>query len=438
MSGSAGNRAANRASIRINAFLAFVYLIFLISNTFYRRGYIVVKAPAAVIKLDSITGLQSARILSGYGIPVIGIVDDLSHFCSRTNCCEEILAGSTTDDALLETLSDISGRRGICALFPCSDESVRVVSRNRESLREHFRFVLPDEHVLDLFMNKSNFYKFALDRGFTIPSTCFPARREDIGEIAGKLRPPYIVKPALKSKEWAGRFHNKLLRLGSIGELDRVFDDCMDAAGDLIVQERIGGDDSALLSSIFYYNSDNERILMFTSRKLRQWYTEDGDGCLVEEYMDEEVVRLTDKVLGHVSFMGLGSIEFKRDPSTGRYYIIEANIGRPSTRIGITEKAGVRVLYAMYCDALGLALPTELVQRYTGAKWIILFNDVLSSVTYYWRKKLTVRQWLESLRGVNTFAVLSLRDPMPIIFQPVVYLRNFLGRLRSGRNKRLP
>jgi predicted ATP-grasp superfamily ATP-dependent carboligase len=111
----------------------------------------------------------------------------------------------------------------LCALFPCSDESVRVVSRNRESLREHFRFVLPDEHVLDLFMNKSNFYKFALDRGFAIPSTCFPARREDLGEIAGKLRPPYIVKPAEKTGRWIEVFQKKVLKLGSIEELDRVF-----------------------------------------------------------------------------------------------------------------------------------------------------------------------------------------------------------------------
>lgn len=77
-----------------------------------------VKTPTVVIKLDSITGLQTARILSGYRIPVIGIVDDTSHFCSRTNCCKEILVGSTTDDGLLETLSVIAGKWGISALFP--------------------------------------------------------------------------------------------------------------------------------------------------------------------------------------------------------------------------------------------------------------------------------------------------------------------------------
>jgi predicted ATP-grasp superfamily ATP-dependent carboligase len=398
----------------------------------------VTKQPAVVIKLDSITGLQTARILSGYGIPVIGIVDDPSHFCSRTSCCEEILAGSTSGDGLLETLSVIAGKWGVSALFPCSDESVRVISRNRERLTEAFRFVLPDEDVVDLFMNKVNFYKYALDRGFTIPSTFFPTRGEDIAEIAGKLGPPYIVKPAVKTKRWIDRVQKKVLKLGSIEELDRVFDACLDAAGDIIVQERIGGDDSCLRSSIFYYNSGCERVLTFTSRKLRQWYIEDGDASLAEECRDDEVIKLTEELLAGIKFRGIGSIEFKKDPSTGRYYIIEPNIGRPVTRIGLPEKAGVPVLYTMYCDALGLALPRELTQRYTGVKWISIINDTLSAIAYYRKKKLTVRQWLESLGGVKAFAVFSLRDPLPFIFQPVDYLRNYLKKPGTEQNPRTP
>lgn len=395
-----------------------------------------VKTPAVVIKLDSITGLQTARILSGYGIPVIGIVDDPSHFCSRTNCCEEILAGSTTDDGLLETLSVIAGKWGVSALFPCSDESVRVISRNRERLTEDFRFVLPDEDVIDLFMNKVNFYKYARERGFTIPSTFFPACREDIAEIAGKLCPPYIVKPAVRTKRWIDRVRKKVLKLGSIEELMGICDDCLDAAGDIIVQERIGGDDSSLCSCIFYYNSGCEQYITFTSRKLRQWHIEDGDACLAEECREEEVLVKTNELLGNIKFRGLGSIEFKRNGPGGRYYMIEPNIGRPVTRIGLVEKAGVPILYAMYRDALGMALPADLTQRYTGAKWISLINDVLSSAAYYRKKKLTVRQWLESLRGVNAFAVFSLRDPLPFIFQPVDYLRNYLGKKGAKRNRR--
>jgi predicted ATP-grasp superfamily ATP-dependent carboligase len=398
----------------------------------------VTKQPAVVIKLDSITGLQTARILSGYGIPVIGIVDDPSHFCSRTNCCEEILAGSTSGDGLLETLSVIAGKWGVSALFPCSDESVRVISRNRERLTEAFRFVLPDEDALDLFMNKVNFYKYARDRGFTIPSTFFPARGEDIAEIAEKLGPPYIVKPAVKTKKWTERFRKKVLKLGSIEELDRVFDACLDAAGDIIVQERIDGDDSCLRSSIFYYNSGFERVLTFTSRKLRQWYIEDGDACLAEEYMDDEVIKLTEELLAGIKFRGIGSIEFKKDPSTGRYYIIEPNVGRPVSRIGLPEKAGVPILYAMYRDALGMSLPSDVMQRYTGVKWISIINDTLSAIAYYRKKQLTARQWLESLGGVKAFAVFSLRDPLPFIFQPVFYLRNYLKKPGTEQNPRFP
>jgi predicted ATP-grasp superfamily ATP-dependent carboligase len=388
----------------------------------------VTKAAAVVLKLDSITGLQTARILSDYGIPVTGIVDDPSHFCARTNCCEEIIVSSTSEDALLDTLTHLYEKIGVSVIFPCSDESVSVISRGRERLAGKYRFVLPGDEVLTLFMNKKSFYKFALDRGLSIPATLFPAGESGLDEIAEKFRPPYVVKPAVRSDGWTDRFRHKVLKLDSVEDLRAVYSACLDAGEEIIVQEWIDGDDSCLCSSIFYYGSGSGRALMFTSRKLRQWRTEVGDACLAEEWRDDETVKLTEELLAGIKFRGIGSIEFKKDRSTGRYYIIEANIGRPVTRIGLVEKAGVPILYAMYCDALGLPLPPGLEQRYTGAKWISLINDILSSFTYYRKKNLTVREWLRSLRGVKAFAVLSLRDPMPFLFQPLFYLRNYMKR----------
>jgi len=116
--------------------------------------------------------------------------------------------------------------------------------------------------------------------------------------------------------------------------------------------------------------------------------------------------------------------------------MIEPNIGRPVTRIGLVEKAGVPILYAMYRDALGMSLPSDVMQRHTGVKWISIINDVLSAIAYYRKKQLTVREWLESLRGVKAFAVFSLRDPLPFIFQPFNYLRNYLGRPEPGPDER--
>jgi predicted ATP-grasp superfamily ATP-dependent carboligase len=343
---------------------------------------------------------------------------------------------STSDDALLDTLTRLYEKIGASVLFPCSDESVRVISRGRERLAGKYGFVLPDDEVLTLFMNKKRFYEFAAGRGLPVPATFFPKSEGDLDGISEKLSQPCLLKPAVKTEKWTLRFRKKVLRFESMGELRSLLGGCLDAAGDIIVQERIGGDDACLSSTIFYYSSAGERVLTFTSRKLRQWHVEDGDACLAEECRDEEAVRLTDELMDGVGFKGLGSVEFKKDPSTGRHYIIETNVGRPVTRIGLVEKAGVPVLYAMYCDALGLPLPPGLTQRYTGAKWISLINDILSSFTYYRKKKLTVRGWIASLRGVNTFAVFSLRDPMPFLFQPLFYLRNYMKRPKPNGKPR--
>ena len=48
-------------------------------------------AAAVVVGLDSITGLQTARILAARGVPVYGVVADRRHWGARTNACVEVV-----------------------------------------------------------------------------------------------------------------------------------------------------------------------------------------------------------------------------------------------------------------------------------------------------------------------------------------------------------
>ena len=64
---------------------------------------------AIVIGLDSMQGIQTARILAGHDIPVIAIASERKHHACRTRVCERILFADTAGDALLETL-DTLGR----------------------------------------------------------------------------------------------------------------------------------------------------------------------------------------------------------------------------------------------------------------------------------------------------------------------------------------
>ena len=108
------------------------------------------RSPAAiVIGMDNATGLQSARILQAKGVPVIGIATDPDHYCCRTRACERILVADTSSDELvrtLETLGPSLDQKAV--LFPCTDLSVLLVSRNRERLTPYYHVMLSDAEVV--------------------------------------------------------------------------------------------------------------------------------------------------------------------------------------------------------------------------------------------------------------------------------------------------
>lgn len=383
------------------------------------------RSPAIVIKLDSLTGLDIARILRSYKVPVIGIADDPAHFSCKTNACMEIHYTNTSDGNLLRTLMSLAPKwKSRCVLVPCSDESVRVISDNRAELGEFYNFVIPDGVLLDLYMNKVNFYKYAQQNGFPIPATFYPVNKSDLKEISDRNLFPYIIKPVKRTENWLRRFNKKVVEVTDSEHLSRVFDMCSAAGEDVIVQEWIDGRDSDLYSCIFYYDKDCNRAVTFTSRKLRQWHIENGDACLAEECRNDEVLNITMDLLSRVRFKGIGSVEFKLDSATGGYFIIEPNIGRPVSRISLVEAAGVPIIYTMYCDASGLPLPSNRGQRYAGVKWIALYLDLRSAWAYFSEGKLTLRDWLKSLSGLKSCADFSMRDPLP--FMAILYIGFFV------------
>jgi len=93
------------------------------------------------------------------------------------------------------------------------------------------------------------------------------------------------------------------------------------------------------------------------------------------------------------------------------------------------------MLYAMYCDLTGLPLPSERQQRYTGGKWINLVTDSLSAFQLWRNGELTFTEWLRSVRGKKFFAIWSLTDPKPFIWQ-IFWGVRLLCNLKNVEQKR--
>ena len=93
------------------------------------------QAPAVVIGLDCITGLQTARILAARQVPVVALAGNLRHFACRTNVCERILQSDLASERLIERLERSAGARSRVGAatagraVPCTDASVLLLSR---------------------------------------------------------------------------------------------------------------------------------------------------------------------------------------------------------------------------------------------------------------------------------------------------------------------
>ena len=185
----------------------------------------------------------------------------------------------------------------------------------------------------------------------------------------------------------------------------------------LIVQEWIDGEDTNLYTCNCYFDRNSEPVVSFVSRKIRQWPPHVGQASLAIDWQDDVVLKESIRFFKKIRFVGLGYLEFKKDESSGEYYFIEPNIGRPTGRSALAEACGVELLYSMYCDLVGLPLPPEREQKYIGVQWISLFTDLLSAFQLWRGGELTLLEWLKSMRGKKHFAIWSLRDPMPFIGQ---------------------
>jgi predicted ATP-grasp superfamily ATP-dependent carboligase len=395
-----------------------------------------IKPYAIIIGLDHINGIQTARILAHHEVPLIGIAKDPKHYCCRTKVCDEILFADTSNEEFIRTLENLGpslNRKAV--LIPCTDMNVLLVSRHRQRLEKYYHVVLPAEDIVEMMMDKVSFYTYAQKEGIPIPPTFFLKSREDAEKASEQLIFPCVLKPPISStSEWEQNSKLKAYRVSNARELLTVYDHVKQWAELLIVQQWIEGPITNLYSCNCYFSADSEPLVTFVARKIRQWPPETGESCLGEECRNDVVLDETNRLFQNVNYRGLGYVEMKLDERTGKHYILEPNVGRPTGRSAIAEGGGVELIYTMYLDSIGWPLPANLEQIYNGVKWICLRRDFQSAL-YYWRKKeLTIKDWWLSLQGRKTYALFSWTDPGPFIGDILRSIRLFLSR--EERKKR--
>lgn len=374
------------------------------------------QAPAVVVGLDNITGLQTARLLHARAVPVFGVVGNGRHWAARTNVCADVLHSGRGEDELVDKLLDLGARIGTpSVLVPCTDGWVETLSRRRDALAGAYVLPLSPHPLVEMLADKARFARYAARTGLPVPRTEMLSSRAEAAAAAVDLRYPCVLKPPVKTTLWREHTTAKGFKVHDAGELLRFYDAVAAWSPVLLAQEWVPGSRAEQFTCNAYFAEGGVPLATFVTRKLRQWPPDVGTGASGEECRNDEVLATTVRLFGDLGYRGFGYLEMKRDARTGRMVIIEPNVGRPTGRSATAEAGGVELVYTAYCDATGRPLPANRRQRYSGARWVDLRRDLQAATVARREGDLRLRDWVRWVRGAEAHAIWSLHDPLPFL-----------------------
>lgn len=399
--------------------------------------------PAVVTPLDEHMGLDIARSLGQRGIPVYGIDPDPHAVGGKSRYCQLVVCPGPkkSEGDYLQFLVDWGKKLGSKAvLYPVSDDTALLCSRERQILQAYYEYVMPDHPTMVKLSTKGGLATAAQECDIPAPQTIIPQDAREVETIAHQLTYPVVLKPVesaywhtpeiaslLRENVLSGRA--KVMLCHDASELVQAYGNIAKHDDRMIVQEVIPGPDENLSYVSFYLDRQSKPLALFAGRKLRVLPIGFGSASYVRSFHDPDLEKVALQLLSGVRYQGLGGIEFKKDPRDGRYKLIEFN-----TRFGMWDGLGIRcgvdTPYIAYCDTLLLAVEPQLTYR-EDVIWVDWQRDVRAFWMYNKQGQLTLGQWLRSLRGEKMWAIYARDDWRPGVAFSIHLLRLFLSRLIS-------
>jgi D-aspartate ligase len=259
-------------------------------------------------------------------------------------------------------------------LFYQNDPSVLAISRHRDTLAEHFAFVVPDAELVEDLVDKARFTRLASRLDLPIPRTVIiqgGAHSPEIGDVSF----PVIVKPVLRkgvNEIWfpvAGRAKASLA--GSAAEFAALLSRSELKGVSLVVQEEIPGPEARISSYHAFIDSEGITRGEFTGRKFRTWPRQFGQSTAVEIVAQDDVLSLGREVLRKMDFTGVAKVDFKRDDA-GKLLLLEVN-PRFSLWHHPGAVAGVNIPALVYRSLTGW--PVTAGEAESRICWCNLWND---------------------------------------------------------------
>ncbi len=369
----------------------------------------------------SIIALTLTRALGREKFKVVRIHPNLldyslqSRYCDTVELCPDFYIN---EEKHLDFLKNLSSRYdGKRVLIPASDDCSLFLARHHEFLSQFFVVLNPDTQSMEQMKNKKLQYELATQANVPIPETWFPKSNDDIIKIAEEAKNfPYVVKP-LEAQKWRLKEFDavvsgkKAITVHNKEELINEYERISQFDNELMVQEIIEGDDINLYTFLSYSSEKNKPLAYCIRSKLRQSPVKFGYCTATVSCHNKTVEDQAVRLLQATGYRGIAGIEFKLDPKTNLYKLIEINT-RPVNTTGTSIGCGVNLPVIAFRDAIGLN-QDKVTDWEDGVIWIWLYQDFWAAKEMRSLNMITYKQWLKSLRGKRIHAIYSSDDLLP-------------------------
>ncbi len=392
--------------------------------------------PTAVILGD----LYLARCFRGTGVPLVIAGSDPTHVSFRSRYARRTVTIAPWDRPE-SALSDLEEIAASCAeppvLFYDNDEQLTFVSRHRARLSKVYRLLLPQADLVDALIDKRQFGTFAEERGLPVPRQIASRDVDGPDAALARLRLPCVIKPDVR-RGWFSHPEmfvdgpRKAFVVSTPAQLRARWARVARHVKDFVVQEYIPGGEDQIYSFHAYVNASGVVRGWFLGKKIRTFPHDAGISTFLELVHEPRLAQLGFEIVQRTGLVGPMKVDFKRDPSTGSFHLLEIN-ARFNLWHRLGAASGVNLPMVAYRDLTGIAVPRAADGYTTDIRWLSFANDLRSFLRGYRPSgELGWLDWIGSFRGRLVYDVFQWDDPLPFLAEQVRYVRAVARKL-AGR-----
>jgi len=378
--------------------------------------------PVAVISPDSPIGLSVVRELGEHGLPVL-VVSSKADCLSRHS--RHAMAFELMDGPLAQCLPAFIARHHPLAVLAISEHHLVELAALKGKLGDT-QVLCPDADKLEVVLDKTRTLEVAASLGIDVPHSWQPLAGEDHAQGAASLSYPVAIK-------WAdpGVVAPRLEELGIA--LEKVeYAASPEALASILarydalslyplVQEWCPGEGLGQM----LHMRDGRATLAFQHRRLREWPPTGGVSSFCEAVSPQlhaAQMEKSEALLRAIGWQGPAMVEYRHDPATGRYRLMEIN-GRFWGSIPLARHCGAHFAWELVrCFAMGRS-DTGTFRPYRNRRARFVIPDAKHLVAVIRDRKLppfrrlgfALRFFADFLDPRVRYYVWSWRDPMPML-----------------------